>query len=122
MGGTGEAPASHDMRSDDGNAGKGLPTLHGMRQFYVYMLASLSRRLYVGVTNDLGRRMTEHRRGTAGSHTGRYRITRLVYFEQAVDARAAIAREKELKRWPRERKARLVEGSNHGWIDLARDW
>ncbi len=93
-----------------------------MRQCYVYILASLSRRLYVGVTNNIQRRMAEHVRGTPGSHTKRYRVTRLVYFEQGTDFRKGIAREKQLKRWTRQRKIRLIEASNAGWLDLSLDW
>ena len=90
--------------------------------FYVYILASLSRRLYIGVTNDLARRLLEHRRRVApGSHTARYKITRLVYYETCSDPYGAIYREKELKRWGRERKLRLIESMNSGWLDLGLD-
>jgi len=87
--------------------------------YTVYILASLNRRLYIGVTNDLERRILEHRSGRAGAFTARYRITRLVHFEQTTDVRAAIAREKELKRWSRARKVALIESGNAGWVDLA---
>jgi putative endonuclease len=87
--------------------------------YTVYILASLNRRLYIGVTNDLERRVFQHRAGRAGAFTARYRITRLVYFEQTGDVRAAIAREKELKRWSRARKVALIESGNAGWVDLA---
>jgi putative endonuclease len=93
-----------------------------MRQFYVYLLASPSRCLYVGVTNDLLRRMHEHRTGAPCSFTGRHGVTRLVYFETTANISSAIAREKQLKRWPRWRKDRLIERENAGWIDLAADW
>ncbi|HET7457640.1 MAG TPA: GIY-YIG nuclease family protein [Gemmatimonadaceae bacterium] len=91
-----------------------------MRQFYVYILASRSGRLYVGVTNDLRRRIHEHR--TGGDFAARYRITRLVYFETTANVRAAIAREKEIKGWLRERKLRLIEADNPDWRDLAEKW
>jgi putative endonuclease len=87
--------------------------------YTVYILASLNRRLYIGVTNDLECRVLQHRAGRAGAFTARYRITRLVYFEQTGDVRAAIAREKELKRWSRARKVALIESGNAGWVDLA---
>ena len=93
-----------------------------VRQYYVYILASLSRRLYVGVTNDLRRRVCEHKRADRVAFTARYRITNLVYFEQTTNVRAAIAREKQLKRWPRWRKERLIEAKNAGWIDLSVGW
>jgi putative endonuclease len=89
------------------------------RSYTVYILASLSRRLYIGVTNDLGRRILEHRERRADAFTTRYRITRLVYFEQTSDVIAAIAREKELKSWRRDRKMALIESVNAGWHDLA---
>ena len=93
--------------------------LAGMRQYYVYIMASHSRRLYVGITNDLARRVAQHKRGEIEGFTRRYRIIRLVYFEQTGDVRAAIAREKQLKQWPRTRKERLIERGNAGWLDLA---
>ena len=88
--------------------------------YYVYILASRSRTLYVGVTRDLMRRVAEHRAAGESTFVGRYRITRLVYFETTPNVRAAIAREKQLKRWKRERKIALVEEFNPGWHDLAR--
>ena len=70
-----------------------------MRTFYVYIMASRSRVLYVGVTNDLARRVNEHKEGLVAGFTSRYRNTRLVHFEEFADIRDAIAREKELKGW-----------------------
>ena len=75
-----------------------------------------------GVTNDLRRRLREHREGTPGSFTQRYRIDRLVSFEVHSDVRVAIAREKEVKDWTREKRMRLIEGRNAGWLDLGADW
>ena len=85
-------------------------------------MASRSRVLYVGVTNDLLRRVDEHKRGRNAGFASRYRVTRLVYFEEFADIRDAIAREKEIKGWKRSRKTRLVESRNPTWDDLARDW
>lgn len=93
-----------------------------MRQYYVYITSSLSRCLYIGVTNNIRRRMREHKSRRPGSFTARYRVTRLVYFESTNSILAAIAREKELKRWPRERKIRLIERENPAWWDLSVDW
>ena len=76
----------------------------------------------MGVTNDLHKRIWEHKHGTIPGFANRYRITNLVYFEQACDAGAAIAREKQLKRWSRRRKLRLIETHNAGWLDLSLDW
>jgi putative endonuclease len=90
-----------------------------MRLYSVYILASLSRRLYIGITNNLQRRVLQHRAHRADAFTARYRITRLVYFEQTADVAAAIAREKQLKGWRRARKVALIESVNAGWLDLA---
>ena len=88
-----------------------------MRQFYVYILSSHSRTLYVGVTNDLLRRLDQHRNGEC-EFIARYRISRLVYFEISQNVRSAIEREKEIKAWRRERKNQLVETLNPKWDDL----
>ena len=87
--------------------------------YYVYILASRFRNLYVGVTNDLARRLVEHRNGTVPGFTSRYRIYRLVHFEIFGDIRAAIAREKEIKGWRREKKVWLIKRANPMWEDLA---
>jgi putative endonuclease len=89
------------------------------RRCFVYILASPSRTLYVGITNDLTRRVQEHREGRSLSFTTRYNISRLVYFEEFDGPIAAIAREKEVKRWRREKKIALVESMNPQWNDLA---
>ena len=92
----------------------------GMCTFYVYILASRSRTLYVGVTNDLPRRLAQHRAG-ANEFSARYRCARLVFVETARDARAAIAREKQIKRWRREKKIALIQALNPAWEDLSAD-
>lgn len=90
--------------------------------FYVYILSSRSRNLYVGITKNLRARLFEHRQTLPGSFTARYNINRLVYFEQYRYVRNAIAREKELKDWNRARKVALIESENPTWQDLAADW
>ena len=90
--------------------------------FYVYILASRSRVLYTGVTNDLGRRVREHKAGESEGFTKRYRVHRLVFFESFRDVRAAIAREKQIKLWRREKKVALIEAQNPTWEDLAAEW
>ena len=87
--------------------------------YYVYILASRSRNVYTGVTNDLMRRMTEHRGGFLPGFTSRYRIFRLVHVEAFGDIRDAIAREKQIKAWRREKKLRLIQFYNPVWEDLA---
>ena len=94
----------------------------GDRTHAVYILASRSRVLYIGSTTDLIRRMHQHRTRIVKGFTRQYDITRLVYFEQTFNARAAVERERELKGWRREKKIRLIESVNPGWIDLAADW
>ena len=76
--------------------------------YYVYMLASLSRRLYVGVTNNLDRRMFEHRQGIGSSFTKKYNVKQLVWYEETNDILAAIEYEKKIKSWRRERKLLLL--------------
>ena len=90
--------------------------------FFVYILANRQRgTLYTGVTNDLGRRVYEHREKTASSFTRRYDVSRLVYYETFETPDAAIAREKRLKRWPRVWKIQAIESFNPDWRDLYAD-
>jgi putative endonuclease len=89
------------------------------RTYCVYILASRSRNLYTGVTNDLERRLSEHRQELVLGFTSRYRIFRLVHCEPFGDIRAAIAREKEIKAWRREKRVRLIERDNPLWLDLS---
>ena len=85
-------------------------------------MASKSHTLYTGVTNDLMRRVHEHKTGKGSRFTGKYRITRLVHYEETNDVRAAIAREKQIKGWDRAKKVALIESSNLHWDDLPADW
>ena len=85
----------------------------------VYILASSSRRLYVGVTNDLHRRVVEHKAGIGSTHTARYKIEHLVYAEEHPSIDDAIAREKQIKGWRRSKKLELIELANLGWVDQA---
>ena len=91
-----------------------------MRTFYVYIMASPSRTLYIGVTNNLERRVSEHKARTFPGFARKYNVTELVYIEEFVSVRDAIQREKELKGWRREKKIALIERENAGWDDLAR--
>ncbi len=87
----------------------------------VYILASPNgRALYVGVTTDLGRRLEEHRQGMS-AHTRRYNIIKLVYIEAHETAPLAIEREKQIKRWRREKKIARIEAVNPEWEDLSRE-
>ncbi len=89
------------------------------KTYYVYILASRSRTLYTGVTNDLERRIMQHRQGLASTFTAQYKISRLVHFEVLTDIHVAIDREKQIKAWRREKKIRLIENKNPTWTDLA---
>ena len=93
-----------------------------MRTYHVYILASRSRTLYTEVTNDLMRRVFEHKTHIVAGFTDRYRIDRLVHFEDTSDINAAIAREKQIKAWRREKKLRLIESDNPTWQDLSAGW
>ncbi len=89
------------------------------RSFYVYILANrIGGTLYIGVTNDLVRRVAEHRLKLGESFTKKYEVARLVYFEQFDDVENAIRREKRLKKWNRALKIRLIEEFNPNWDDL----
>jgi putative endonuclease len=89
------------------------------RSFYVYLLASRKHgTLYLGVTNNLVRRVYEHKTKAVPGFTKRHNVDRLIWFEIYDDALTAIAREKELKKWRRDWKVRLIEESNPNWVDL----
>jgi putative endonuclease len=89
---------------------------------YVYILASKSGVLYIGVTNRLTRRTIEHRQKLVEGFTKKYKVTRVVHWERFGDIRSAIAREKQLKGWLRSKKIALIESTNPEWIDLAEDY
>ena len=79
--------------------------------------------LYTGVTSDIGKRILQHKAGVHPSgFTHKYTVDRLVYYELSHDIRSAIAREKQIKGWRREKKVRLIEGMNSEWKDLAAEW
>lgn len=89
--------------------------------YYVYITASQTRdTLYVGVTNDIARRIVEHREGKASTFTAKYGVTRLVHVETYDTIAEAIAREKSMKRWRCDWKITLIENDNPGWHDLFR--
>jgi len=92
-----------------------------MKQFYVYIMASKSRTLYTGVTNNLLRRVDEHKKGIGSKFAAKYNINRLVYYDHTGDVLAAIAREKQIKSWRRSKKVTLIESMNPEWRDLYED-
>jgi putative endonuclease len=90
-----------------------------MKQYYLYILASRpGGALYIGVTNDLSRRVWEHKQGSGSEHTKRYKIDVRVYYESYADVRDAIQRETSIKRWPRAWKTNLILSMNPTWRDL----
>ncbi len=93
-----------------------------MNTYYVYILTNRSGTLYIGVTNDLQRRVYQHQHKLIPGFTAKYNITRLVYFEATSDIRSAIEREKQLKGWLRAKKIALIEAVNPNWDDLSADW
>ena len=92
------------------------------RNYFVYILASASRALYMGVTNDLQRRLFEHKHKLIPGHTQKYNISSLVYFETTLNVSAAVAREKQIKGWTRAKKLALIETNNPAWRDLSEEW
>jgi putative endonuclease len=87
-------------------------------KYYVYILASKSRALYTGLTNNLDRRIYEHKNKIVKGFTAKYNIERLVYYEEYNDISLAIAREKEIKGWRRKKKIELIESTNPEWKNL----
>jgi putative endonuclease len=93
------------------------------KNYYVYLLTNSDNKvMYVGMTNDLERRMHEHKEKTVKGFTEKYNVTKLVYFEQGSEVNVVIAREKEIKKWRREKKNALVERANPDWHDLSDDF
>ncbi|HEY4698495.1 MAG TPA: GIY-YIG nuclease family protein [Gallionella sp.] len=90
------------------------------KNYYVYLLTNWNNRvMYVGVTNNLERRIYEHKNKLVKGFTEKYNVNKLVYFEVTGDVMAAIAREKEIKKWRREKKDALVNATNPEWVDLS---
>jgi len=93
-----------------------------MRTYYVYIMTNRSGTLYTGVTNDLERRVYEHKSRIGSRFTTRYKIDRLVHFETFSNVLDAIAREKQIKGWVRAKKTTLIESANPRWEDLSAAW
>ncbi|MCW5853212.1 MAG: GIY-YIG nuclease family protein [Anaerolineae bacterium] len=91
------------------------------RNFYVYMLTNASRMLYTGMTNNLARRIYEHKHKLVEGFTSQYNLTTLVWYEATTDVRSAIQREKEIKGWRRSKKIALIDALNPMWRDLSED-
>ncbi|MFH1719943.1 MAG: GIY-YIG nuclease family protein [Planctomycetota bacterium] len=92
------------------------------KTYYVYIMTNQSRTLYVGFTNNIRRRVQQHKAGLVEGFTTHYNIDTLVYVESCADPSSGIAREKQIKRWRRERKLRLIAQENYDWRDLSDGW
>jgi len=93
------------------------------RTYYVYLLTNWNNKvIYVGITNDLERRIYEHKKKFVKGFAEKYNVNKLVYYEQTPDINAALNREKEIKKWRREKKNRLVVNTNPLWRDLSEDF
>jgi len=93
------------------------------KQYYVYILTNKNNKaLYIGVTNDLLRRMSEHKHKMVPGFTNKYNLTKLVYYEVTNDVRSAITREKQLKNWHRQWKINLITENNPDWKDLSNEF
>ncbi len=90
--------------------------------FYVYILASKSGTLYIGITNNLERRISEHKQKLIEGFTKKYECNKLIYYEYFTDVNTAIDREKQLKKWNRKKKEDLIKTINPKWEDLSKDW
>jgi putative endonuclease len=95
---------------------------HKHKVYHVYILASTSKRLYVGVTGNLYERVLQHKKKEIPGFTQRYNVDKLVYYEETSSIEEAILREKQIKGWLREKKIRIIETLNRDWVDLSRDW
>ena len=93
-----------------------------MKTYYVYIMSNKSRRLYTGITSTLIARVHQHRNKTLGGFTARYKFDMLVYYEEFGEVLEAIAREKQIKGWLREKKLKLILSVNPNWEDLSLEW
>jgi len=90
-----------------------------MNQYYVYIMTNKSKTLYIGITNDLSRRVYEHKQKLVDGFTKKYNIDKLIYYEITNDVNTALEREKQLKRWRRWKKIKFIECMNSDWKDLS---
>jgi putative endonuclease len=93
-----------------------------LKCFYVYIMTSPTGTLYTGMTNDLKKRVYQHKHKLIPGFTAKYNITRLVYYEETSDVKSAITREKQIKGWVRRKKIALIESKNPKWQDLSEGW
>jgi putative endonuclease len=93
------------------------------KNYYIYLMTNWNNNvIYIGVTNNLKRRVFEHKKKLIKGFTEKYNVNKLVYFEETQDINTAITREKEIKKWRREKKDQLVMRANPAWKDLSNGW
>ena len=93
-----------------------------MKTFYVYIMGSASNTLYTGMTNDITKRVYQHKNHLIQGFTQKYNVIRLLYFETFRSPSSAINREKQIKKWRRQKKLKLIQSTNPNHDDLAKDW
>ena len=93
-----------------------------MKTYYAYIMVNTSRTIYIGVTNDLERRVWQHKNKSVSGFTAKHGLTNLVYYEEFTNIHDALVREKQLKGWRRSKKVALVNESNPAWRDLSTEW
>ncbi|MFA6186660.1 MAG: GIY-YIG nuclease family protein [Phycisphaerae bacterium] len=93
-----------------------------MKSYYVYIMGSQTGTLYVGMTNNIKQRVYQHRKHLKEGFTDKYNVNRLLYVETLSDALSAISREKQIKKWRREKKIELIDSQNPSWSDLSLGW
>lgn len=92
------------------------------RQYFIYIMASASGTIYTGVTNDLYKRVYQHKNDLIPGFTKKYQCHELIYFEETSDVESAILREKQIKGWARKKKEDLIKSKNPHWKDLSNEW
>jgi putative endonuclease len=106
----------------DRRKAQGGRRVRAIKQYYVYIMASRSKTLYTGVTDDLVKRVFEHKNKLIKGFTMKYNVTNLIYYDVVDDVQAAIQREKQVKGWLRRKKIALIETMNPEWKDLSDGW
>ena len=107
---------------DSGIVQERTPTIREQKTYFVYIMTNRSKTLYTGMTNNLVRRVREHKVGIGSMFSAKYKLDRLVYFERFEDVHRAIEREKEIKGWLRVKKIALIVSVNPAWRDLSLEW
>ena len=113
---------AHGLACESEDAVEGPMYLVPRKTYFVYILSNRSKTLYIGITNNLRRRVAEYKHGTGSGFASKYKLDRLVYFERYESVHRAIGREKQLKGWRRLKKIALIVALNPAWRDLSDGW